>query len=117
MSFRWDFWILELVKLVLGEGERAEGGHMEHEGRTIYQQGKGKRRIRGKRRRFPSLSKPIEFADNTYFQSQIFNKLSHPPVTNRRLAPGSGLLLTKLPGAAAGAQLTELTPVPCAKNI
>lgn len=56
-------------------------------------------------------------ADHTYFQSQIFTKLSHPPVTNRRLAPGSGLVLTKLPGAAAGAQLTELTPNPCAKNI
>lgn len=56
-------------------------------------------------------------ADHTDLQSQIFKRLSHPPVTNRRFAPGSGLLLTKLPGAAAGAQLTELTPNPCAKNI
>lgn len=50
--------------------------------------------------------------NNTDLQSQIFNRLSLPPVTSRRFAPGSGLLLTKLPGAAAGAQLTELTPDP-----
>lgn len=52
-----------------------------------------------------------------HFQSQIFTMLSLPPVTNRLFAPGSGLLLTRLPGLAAGAQLTELTPNPCAGKI
>lgn len=62
--------------------------------------------------RFASRGKTAGMMIVTDFQSQIFNRLSHPPVTNRRFAPGSGLLLTKLPGAAAGAQLTELTPAP-----
>lgn len=52
-----------------------------------------------------------------YLQSQIFTKLSLPPVTKRLLTPGSGLLLTKLPGLVAGAQLTALTPSPCAGKI
>ena len=52
-----------------------------------------------------------------YLHSQIFTKLSLPPVTNLLTLPASGLLLTKLPGTALGAQLTLLTPNPCAGNI
>ena len=53
----------------------------------------------------------------SYFQSQILIRLSLPPVTNLRTAPAFGVLLTKLPGAIAGAQLTALTPSPCAGKI
>lgn len=53
----------------------------------------------------------------SYAQSQIFTRLSLPPVTNLLLMPGSGLLLIILPGAAAGAQLTALTPSPWAGKI
>ena len=52
-----------------------------------------------------------------YFQSQIFTTQSLPPVTNLLLPPSSGLLLTKLPGIIAGAQLTAFTPMACAWKI
>lgn len=68
---------------------------------------KTRERIKGKRGGlgFNEINK-------SYAQSQIFTKLSLPPVTNLLLMPGSGLLLIILPGAAAGAQLTALTPSP-----
>lgn len=50
----------------------------------------------------------------TYLHSQIFTKQSLPPVTNRLPTVLSPVLLTKLPGLALGAQLTLLTPSPCA---
>lgn len=53
----------------------------------------------------------------SYFQSQILTRLSLPPVTNLLAAPALGVVLTKLPGAIAGAQLTALTPRPCAGKI
>ena len=52
-----------------------------------------------------------------YLHSQIFTAQSLPPVTNLLTRPTSGSLLTKLPGCAAGAQLTAFTPNPCAGKI
>ena len=39
---------------------REKRAHKEDEGREMYQKGKGGSRMRGKTRRFPNLSKPIE---------------------------------------------------------
>lgn len=52
-----------------------------------------------------------------YFQSQTLTRQSLPPVTNLLLCPSSGLLLTRLPGIIAGAQLTAFTPIACAWKI
>lgn len=68
---------------------------------------KTRERIRGARGGWDSME-----IVKSYVQSQIFTKLSLPPVTNLLLMPGSGLLLIILPGAAAGAQLTAFTPSP-----
>jgi len=54
---------------------------------------------------------------HAYFQSQTLTRQSLPPVTNLLLCPRSGLLLTKLPGIIAGAQLTAFTPIACAWKI
>ena len=51
---------------------------------------------------------------DTNLQSQILTRQSLPPLTNLLIAPFSGFALTKLPGRALGAQLTLLTPSPCA---
>lgn len=54
---------------------------------------------------------------DTYLESQILTALSLPPVTNLRTWPCPGVALTILPGEATGAQLTALTPIPCAWKI
>lgn len=62
-------------------------------------------------------------SSRAYLYSQILITPSLPPVTNLLTPPpvplpsNPGLFDTRLPGCVAGAQLTALTPCPCAANI
>ena len=66
--------------------------------------------------------KGIDHGRRVYLYSQILTTPSLPPVTNFLTPPAPlpstpGLLDTRLPGCVAGAQLTALTPWPCAGKI